>query len=163
MLPRMLPFHKAVYTTELTQEKISERLAENIMTGFTFHHEKSYHGDFTPTHFLVRKIDSKFKKRTVNPIVEGRFADFDGRIHVTLHLRPHTIWWFILGTLGIFFAFCLVFAVPELMKTGSPQILLTGLIPTLLIYLFFRVIFFIQSSTDVYFWEHILQLKEIGE
>lgn len=162
MLSSMLPFRKTVYATELTQEKINERLAENIMTNFTFHHEKSYHGEFTPTRFSVRKISSRFKKRSVNPTVEGTFANFDGRMHVTLHLRPHTIWLFALGILSISFAFCLVFAIPELMKTGSPEILLTGLIPTLLIYLFFRVIFFIQSSTDIYYWEHILQLKEIG-
>ena len=158
----MLPYHKTVYATELTQEKIGERLADNIMTGFTFHNEKPYHGDFTPTRFSVRKINSKFKKHSVSPTVEGTFADFDGKTHVTLHLRPHTIWLFALGILCISFVFCLVLAVPELIKTGSPAILLTGLIPTLLIYLFFRVIFFIQSSTDIYFWEHILQLKEIG-
>ena len=159
----MLPLRKTIYATELTQEKIRERLAENIMTGPNFHNEKSYHGDFTPTHFSVRKISSKLKKRGVNPTVEGTFADVDGKLHVTLQLRPHVIWLVVLGILTVLFTFCLVLSVPQIIKTGSPAILLTGLIPSLLIYGFFRVIFFIQSSTDIYFWEHILQLKEIGK
>ena len=161
MLSTLLPFRQINYQTDLTPDQISQRLTENVITSFSFYSKKPYYGGFTPYSFSVRKTSSNFKKQGLGPNVDGFYRASNGKMMVTLNLRPHTIWLVVLFLFGFPIVIFMVMGIPEVFKTGEPAILLNIIFPALVLYGIFQIVFQIQSSADILFWEHTLQLQKV--
>ena len=160
MLEALLPYRHIDYQTDLTTDEIGQRLTENVITGFSLYSKKLYYGGYTPYSFSVRKTSSNFKPQGVSPNVDGTYRISNGKMRVTLSLRPHTIWFIVLFVLGFPSVFFVVLAIPEFFKTGDIGIVLNGLFPALVVYGIFWIIFQMQSSSAIRFWEHTLQLQK---
>ena len=161
MFAALLPFRQLTYQTDLTPEQISQRLTENVITSFSFYSKKPYYGGFTPYSFSVRKTSSNFKKQGLGPSVDGTYKNSNGKMLVTLSLRPHTAWIITLFLFGFPLVMFVLLGIPEFFKTGEIVILFNSLFPGMVLYGIFWFIFQIQSSADIRFWEHTLQLEEI--
>lgn len=161
MFSALIPFRQLTYQTDLTPEQISQRLTENVITGFSLYSQKPYYGGFTPYSFSVRKTSSNFKKQGLGPSIDGSYKNSNGKIVVTLSLRPHTVWIIFLFLFSFPLAMFVISGIAEVFKTGELTILLNCLFPITFLYGVFWLIFQIQSSSDIRFWEHTLQLEEI--
>lgn len=161
MIAALLPFRQLTYQTDLTPEQISQRLAENVITGFSLYSKKPYYGGFTPYSFSVRKTSNNFKKQGLGPSIDGTYRTSNGKQLVTLSLRPHTVWIITLFLFGFPLVLFMALGIPEVFKTGNLAILLNILFPVLVLYGIFWLIFQIQSSSDIRFWEYTLQLEPV--
>jgi hypothetical protein len=157
----LLPYRQIDYQTDLTPDQISQCLTENVITGFTIYSKKPYYGGFTPYSFSVRKTSSNFKQQGLGPSVEGRYRISNGKMLVTLRLRPHTVWLVALCLFGFPILLFTILGITEFFKTGDVTVLLNMLFPALVLYGVFWIIFQVQSSADLRFWEYTLQLQEL--
>ncbi|QHV99554.1 hypothetical protein [Spirosoma endbachense] len=160
MRTTLLPYRQINYQTELTPDQIRCYLSEHVITGFSFYSHKPYYGDFTTYSFSVRKVSSKIKKQSFAPSIEGMYKSSKGKTLLSLSLSPSPV----LIVAFLLFAFPLAlflfFSVSEFFKTGDLNIVISGLMPIVVWYGIFWLIFQMQSSTDIRFWVHILDLRE---
>jgi hypothetical protein len=161
MFAALLPFRQVTYQTDLTPDQIWQRLTENVITGFTFYSKKPYYGSFTPYSFSVRKTSSNVKKQGLGPSIEATYRTRNGKMLVTISLRPHTAWIVTLVLFGFPLVMFVALGIPEFFKTGDIAVLLNSLFPGMVLYGVFWFIFQMQSSSDIRFWEHTLQLERI--
>jgi len=159
MFSTLLPYRQIDYQSELTPEQISQRLTENVITGFSLYSQKPYYGEFTPYSFSVRKTSSSVKKQGMGPSVDGTYRISNGKMLVTLSLRPHTAWIVALSLFGFPILLFILRAIPEFFKTGDLALLLNILFPAMVLYGVFWIVFQVQSSADIRFWEYTLQLQ----
>lgn len=160
MLNTLLPFRQLNYQTELTADVIGQRLTDNVITGFSFYSTKPYYGSFTPYGFSVRKTSSNFKKQGISPSIDGMYRASQGKMLVTLSIRPHMVWFVALFLLCFPFVFFIILAIPEVFRTGDITILVNTLFPAVFVYGIFWLIFQVQCSSAIRFWEQILQLEQ---
>ncbi|QDK82772.1 hypothetical protein EXU85_30855 [Spirosoma sp. KCTC 42546] len=163
MIAALSPFRQLTYQTDLTSEQISQRLTENVITGFSLYSKKPYYGGFTPYSFSVRKTSSNIKKQGLGPSIDGTYKRSNGKLLVTLSLRPHTAWIVGLCLFGFPLVMFAVLGITEVLKTGEIAVLLNCLFPAIVLYGVFWLIFQIQSSSDIRFWEHTLQLEPVKD
>jgi hypothetical protein len=158
----LLPYWRIECQTDLTYDQIGQCLLENVITGFSFYSRKPYYGSFTPQAFSVRRPWSKFKKISLAPSVRGKYAMRDGKMAVTLSVRPHPIW---LTIFVLFVSQGLVYWVavfPEVYRTWDISLLLRGFFPLAIVYAFPWLLFRAQCGADLRFWKQALQLREIA-
>jgi hypothetical protein len=161
MLTMILPYRRIDYQTDLSPDQISQCLTENVITGFSFYSRKPYYGSVTPYSFSVRKTSSNVKKQGISPSVDGTYRTSNGKVLVTLSICPHMVWIVALFLFGFPFVLFMTLAICEFFKTGELAILLNSLFPAMVLYGIFWIVFKRQSSSDIRFWEHTLQLREI--
>lgn len=159
MLTQLAPYRQLEYQTDLTVNQIGQCLTEQVITGFSLFSNKPYYGDVTAYSFSVRKTSSKFKKESLSPRIEGVFKSHNGETAVRLHVRPHPL---VIGVFGILFfplLLLLVLGIPELFRTGDIAMIANSIVPMFFLYGIFWLIFQIQSSSAIRFWEYTLQLR----
>ncbi|MVM33085.1 hypothetical protein GO755_23795 [Spirosoma sp. HMF4905] len=161
MFDALLPFRQLTYQTELTSDQIGQRLTENVITGFSFYSKKPYYGSFTPYSFSVRKTSSNFKQQGLGPSIDGTYRISNGKMLVSISIRPHTIWIISLFVFSFPIVMFVAAGIPEFFKTGDIAILLNSLFPALFLYGIFWLIFQMQSSAAIRFWEQTLQLDKL--
>ncbi|MVM39288.1 hypothetical protein GO730_19850 [Spirosoma sp. HMF3257] len=161
MFDALLPFRQLTYQTELSADQIGQRLSDNVITGFSFYSKKPYFGSFTPYSFSVQKTSSNFKQQGISPSVDGMYRISNGNMLVTLSIRPNTVWVVALFLFAFPCVFFIVLAIPEVFRTGEIEILIQSLFPATLVYGIFWLIFQMQSSAAIRFWEQTLQLEKL--
>lgn len=161
MFSALLPARQIEYQTDLTPDQINQRLTESVITSFTIYSKKPYYGGYSPYGFSVRKTSSNFKRESISPSVEGSYRTGNGNVLVTLRLRPHTIWVIALFLFGFPFGLFLLFSISAFFRTGDIEALFSGLFTIAFFYGIFRVIFKIQSDSDIRFWEQRLELQPL--
>lgn len=161
MLSQLAPYRQQEYQTDLTANQIGQCLTEQVITGFSLFSNKPYYGDVTAYSFSVRKTSSKIKKESLSPSIEGVFSQHNGETSVTLHVRPHPLVIVVFGLLFFPLLLLLVLGIPEFFKTGDIAMIANSLVPMFFLYGIFWLIFQIQSSAAIRFWEYTLQLRAL--
>lgn len=159
MLKAIFPSYQIDYQSELTPEQIGQRLTENVITGFSLFSRVPYYGNYTASSFSVRKTSSQFKKESLCPRVDGSYWMNNGHVLVRLTLQPHPVlvggYLLLMTLLGLL----LVAVAPDVLLRGELDQLLNALLPAVITYGAFRLLFDLQSRADIHFWEHTLQLR----
>ena len=154
------------YQTNLTDDQIGQCLRENVLTGFvvgfTIYTRKPYIGSFTPQGFSVRRVRSRSAPRgSLAPSVTGTYGMRDGKMVVTLSVRPHPI----LLAIFILFAasamFFWVLAILEVYQTWDITLAANPSCTLAFVYGLPWLIFRIQCGADLRFWKQALHLQEI--
>ncbi len=159
MPAKLFPDHQIEYHTELNPDQIGHCLSETVLTDFSLFSRKPYYGSFTEASFSVQKTSSRFNQQGLSPRIEGRYSIHNGSVGVTLRLQAHPFLIGVLVVLGLPLVLFLCIVVPEVLTTGEIDLLLNGLVPAVVLYAAFRVLFFVQTRSDIRFWEQALQLR----